>query len=82
MNDPCPQQPVWGWTLSTDLHSETSAPYLLWSSPHLPLPPTLVSGAGWDTDFWQFSQEVSKSWWSLSLHAYPLEHLALSTAAR
>lgn len=26
MNDPCPQRPVWGWTLSTDLHSETSVP--------------------------------------------------------
>lgn len=54
MNDPCPQQPVWGWTLSTDLRSESSVPL----TP--PSPPTLVSGAGWDTHIWQFSQEVSR----------------------
>lgn len=82
MNDSCPQQPVWGWTSSTDLHSETSAPYLLWSSPHPPSPPTSVSGLSWDTDCWQFSQEISKFQWSLSLRAYPLEHLGLSTAVR
>lgn len=67
-NNPCPQQPVW----STDLHSETSAPYLLRSPPHSPSPPTSVSGVGWDTDFRHFSQEVSKFCWRLSLHAYPV----------
>lgn len=76
MNDPCPQQPVWGWTLSTDLRSESSVPL----TP--PSPPTLVSGAGWDTHIWQFSQEVSRFWWRLSLHAYPLQYPALSTANR
>lgn len=76
MNDPCPQQPVWGWTLSTDLRRETSVPL----TPKLP--PTLVSGAGWDTHIWQFSQEVSRFWWRLSLHAYPLQYPALSTANR
>ena len=50
MNNPCTQQPVCGWTLSTDLHSETSAHYLLWSSPHSPSPPRPVSGADWDTE--------------------------------
>lgn len=47
-----------------------------------PSPPIVVSGAGWDTHIWHFSQEVSRFWWRLSLHAYPLQYLALSTANR
>lgn len=37
MQDPWPQQPVWRWTLSTDVHNETLAPYLLRSSSHPPI---------------------------------------------